>query len=1232
MRARLLRQRPPTRYPAELPVARHRETIARAVAAHPVVVVSAETGSGKTTQIPKICLDLGRGERGLIGCTQPRRIAALTVAARVAEELGNVPGRLVGHQIRFDARLGPGTCIKFMTDGILLAETAHDPDLLAYDTLLIDEAHERSLNIDFLLGYTKQLLARRRDLKLIVSSATLDVDRFSRFFDDAPVVEIEGTAHPTEVRYRDQDEDSDIASAVAEAIDEITAADARGDVLVFLSGERDIRETADTLRGRDYARTEVIPLMARLTTGEQRRAFHVTGQRRIVVATNVAETSVTIPGIRYVVDSGQARVSRYHHRTQVQRLHIEPVSRASAEQRRGRCGRVGPGTCVRLYSEEDYASRPEFTDPEIKRTSLGSVILRMLELGLGDIKAFPFIEPPTPAMIRDGFRELTELGAIDDKRALTALGRQLAGLPLEPRLGRVILAAREQEALREILVIVAGLSIDEPRQRPLDRRDEADEVHARFRNQDSDFATLLNMWRFIRDAERNLPSKSRFRRFCHEHFLSYRRVREWRDVHDQIAERVAALGFELNKTPAAYDAIHRALLTGLLSRVATLREGGLYQGARGLKVTIFPGSGLAGRSPKWIVAGELVETSRLFARCVAAVRPEWIEQTAGDLCRRAYHGPYWDEETGHARALETVTLYGLTLVSGRRRDYGPIDPAASREIMIRHGLVPGRMPARPPFLRHNTTLYDSVRTLQHKARRVDLLADEQQMFEFYDERLPADVCSANSLRTWLAGPDTARSRLLRMDRAFLLRGDADHVDAERFPDAVTLGEETLPLTYLYQRGDACDGVTCTVPLRLADFAATWHADWLVPGLLPEKLAFLMRALPKTLRRELVPVPRTVDDCMAVLRPYEGPLDEALSRALRRVRDVNIPLRAWQDIEPPEHLRMNFRIIDNHGKTLGVGRDLATLVAGLERDVRARAGPGARSRWERRGITAWDFGQLPEQVEMGRAGLGIAAYAALVDDGDAAAIRLFASPAEAARAHRRGTVRLLAIQLARPARGVRRDVGFSSDAELGYALMGGDTEGLVRDMVDLAIDTAFLALQPPIRDAAAFAARIENGLAALHPAARELTGIVEDVLCRTRGLLSAIDAPAAAPAAGDLRSQLGRLVWPGFLASLDAARLRHYPRYLEAARVRIERLRNDPARDERKAAPLRPYWEACLAALQEPCDAETLAELTELRWMIEEWRVNVFAQELRTPGPVSEKRVRSLWERIRGSRA
>jgi len=1237
---------PKPRYPEDLPVVARREEIARAIAAHQVVIVSGETGSGKTTQLPKICLEIGRGVNGLIGHTQPRRIAARTVAARIAQELETPLGHAVGYKVRFSDKLSPHTYIKVMTDGILLAETQGDRLLKAYDTIIIDEAHERSLNIDFLLGYLKRLLSRRPDLKVIVTSATIETERFAKHFGEggrpAPVIEVSGRTYPVSVRYRpleaenEDEEDQDTEDAVLDAVDEL-AREGSGDVLVFLPGEREIRETAEALRKHHPRGAEILPLYARLSFEEQDRVFKPHAGRRIVLATNVAETSLTVPGIRYVVDTGLARINRYSWRNKVEQLQIEKVSRASANQRAGRCGRVAPGICVRLYSEDDYNARRDFTEPEILRSSLASVILRMKSLRIGDVEDFPFLDPPTPRMIADGYQLLQELGAVDDKNDLTQTGWQLAKFPIDPRIARMVLAAQREKCLSEVLIIASALSIQDPRERPFERADAADRAQEQFHEERSDFLSYLKLWAFFEEALKHKKSNRKLIELLHEHFLSHRRMREWRDIHGQLAALVGELGMKQNEEPASFEQIHRALLAGLLGNIGTKSDDGPeYIGARGINFLIFPGSVLRKGQPKWVMAAELVETTRLYARNVARIVPEWIEPLAVHLVKRHYSNPHWDKDRGMVMVHERVTLHGLTIVPKRRVHYGPINPLEAREIFIHRALAGGEIETRGEFFRHNRKLIAELRELEAKARRRDVLVDEHTIYEFYDARVPAEVYNTAGFERWRRKAEAENPKLLFLTREYLMQHASAEISEALFPDTLRAADSDFKLRYRFEPGHAMDGVTVTVPLQLLNKLDGSSFEWLVPGFTREKTTWAIKALPKNIRRQLFPLPDQVSAFLEVNPSPAGraaevreSFSDALRKFIQRRIGEPIPADVWRDKELPAHLRMNFRVVDEAGRELAVGRDLLVLKEQLGQAAQLTFAQ-TQTGIERSGIRAWDFGDLPGEIAFTRGGRKLTGYPALVDEGDSVAIRLFDLGHAADAAMRGGVRRLLRIALKEQMRQLEKG---SADF-LRPALQlrnAANADDLREDLIDTIADRAFIADDALPRTQKAFEAqraRARARLPAVTAAAMRLFTMIAEEYQQVVERLSSIKGPLSRPAA-DIGAQLSRLVYKGFFSATPWERLHDLPRYLNAMQVRLDKYGNDPERDAKHTE--------SIAALTKRLDerAEALRRagvrdprIEEFRWHLEELRVSLFAQELKTPYPVSYKRLEKIWNAIK----
>ncbi len=1193
---------PKIEYPPELPVSQRRDEIAAAIRDHQVVIVAGETGSGKTTQLPKICLELGRGVRGAIGHTQPRRLAARTVAARIADELHTDIGKTVGFKVRFTDRAGEHTLVKLMTDGILLAEIATDPQLRQYDTIIIDEAHERSLNIDFLLGYLKRLLPGRPDLKVIITSATIDPERFAEHFDGAPVVEVSGRTYPVEVRYRPYgvDDDRDQTEAICDAVRELRA-EGPGDVLVFLSGEQEIRDTRDALAALDLPDTELLPLYARLSTAEQHRIFQPHRGRRIVLATNVAETSLTVPGIHYVIDPGTARISRYSNRLKVQRLPIERISQASANQRAGRCGRTADGVAVRLYAEDDFAARPEFTDPEILRTNLASVILQLAAAGLGDVEAFPFVDPPDRRAVRDGVALLRELGALDAAEKLTDTGRTLARLPVDPRIARMLVQADREGSLREVLVIASALSIQDVRERPEDNRQQADASHARFADPTSDFRTVLNLWRHITEAQRG-RSSSAFRRMCRTEYLHYLRVREWQDLHGQLGQIARDLGMTPNQTEADPQNIHTALLAGLLSQIGLYesdkRE---YLGARGARFAIFPGSALFRKPPRWVVAAELVETSRLWGRMCARIEPEWVEPLAEHLVKRSHSEPHWSRKRGAVVATERVTLYGVPLVTGRTVNYSAIEPELCRELFIRHGLVEGDWDTRHRFLARNRAMIADVEELEDRARRRDILVDEQTLFDFYDARIPESVVSARHFDAWWRQTSRAEPDRLTFTPELLVNPAADAVDAAEYPDELHRDGLTLPLSYAFEPGTEADGVTVDVPLAQLNQVDAEDFSWPVPGLRQELVVALIRSLPKALRRDFVPVPDTARAVLAELGPANGPLPAAVAHAL------GVDPDAWDLDRVPAHLKPRFRVLDQSGEPLAEGADLDELkrrLAPQQRAVLTRAADGI----EADGLRDWTIDALPRVVERD----GVRAYPALVDRGDTVAVRLLGTPAEQRAAMTAGTRRLLLLAVPSPAKSAVRSLGNRAKLTLSTNPHGG-VAALLDDVLGAAADAVIADAGGPAWDVDGFAALREAARTQLGERTVEVLAEVERIVAAWQRVSGRLDGTQPRPAEADMRAQLDALVYPGFVTATGAARLPDLTRYLRGIELRLDKL---PGRVQRDADWMRQVHDVADAAAALPS-----GEATErIRWMIEELRISLFAQELRTAHPVSPKRI------------
>ncbi|WP_462322477.1 ATP-dependent RNA helicase HrpA [Halochromatium sp.] len=1415
-------------FPPELPVSERRDEIAKLIDAHQVIVLCGETGSGKSTQLPKICLELGRGLFGRIGHTQPRRIAARSLASRVAAELGTELGSSVGYKVRFHDRVHPETSVKLMTDGILLAEIQRDRYLNEYDTLIIDEAHERSLNIDFLLGYLKQLLPKRPDLKLIITSATIDPQRFAKHFatgdgSAAPIIEVSGRTYPVEVRYRPPEEehagerDDAMQQAISDAVAEL-AREGPGDVLVFLSGEREIRETAETLRKHHPPSTEVLPLYARQGPAEQARVFQPHGTRRVVLSTNVAETSLTVPGIHYVIDPGFARISRYSHRSKVQRLPVERISQASANQRKGRCGRIASGVCIRLYDADNFTARAEHTEPEIRRSNLAAVILQMKQLGFGEIERFPFVDPPDSRLISDGYRTLEELAAIDAQGDLTPIGKQLARLPVDPRIGRMLLAGAEHQCLRELGIIAAALAVQDPRERPIEQQQAADEIHATFRHPDSDFFGFLNLWAFLEKERRHL-TRRKFQRLCKQHFLSWNRVQEWRDTQIQLHELMAELGYRasqaeragktlgkplgatpgknknkdktkgrnarqvldqnagdkavrhhgdknlansaarhhadqnsadhLNKHQAegTYEEVHRALLTGLLSTIGRKDEQREYQGARGGRFYIHPSSTLFEVTPKWIVCAERVETTRDYGRICAKVQPAWIERAGQHLLKRSYSEPHWQSRAGQVAAFETVTLYGLTLFSRRRVNFGPINPAEAREVFLRSALVEGDFETRAPFWRHNQELIEYVHQLEAKSRRRDILVDEEGIYAFYQERVPSGIYSKPQFERWLRKATQKNPKLLHMDLDQVMQHDARAITAEQFPDRLQIGATELPLEYRFEPGHEADGVTLVLPTMLINQVSPERLQWLVPGLLEERITAMLRGLPKTLRRAFVPIPDTAAQIAARLIPSDRPLVRALGEELKALTGVQVPEDAWDEIELPAYLRMKLRLIDASGRSLALDDDLLRLkrrlaegafgdpqqaLADTPGDARGRgnaaryAGGGLRpnetamsraglasastaaaasATWthaiERDGLTRWDFGTLPDSIDLDRAGIKLRGWPALIDQGDAVAIRVLDSEQAAATVMRAGVRRLIMLALGGDLRVLRRGLcdtsggvdrmrlqyakaprpeptaitaagvelhqrpasntllareardegrqssessklaksskkkkgkgaGKRHSAGSGTSSTAAETD-LADELLALIIDLTFTEGQPPIRDQVRFEQRLNARKSQLFPVAQEVCTLTATILGTYQAVRKRLDGITQVqwmPSVLDMRAHLDRLVYRGFLVQVPFEHLRDYPRYLRALEQRAEKLPQAATRDRERMQELAPLQERWRERVVAAANAERQDErLEEIRWMLEELRVSLFAQQLGTAYPISVKRIERRWREL-----
>lgn len=1284
---------PKPEYPPELPVSGKKDEIAAAIQKHQVVIVCGETGSGKTTQLPKICLELGRGVSGLIGHTQPRRIAARSVASRIAQELKYPLGEAVGYKVRFNDKLSESSYVKLMTDGILLAETQSDKFLNGYDTIIIDEAHERSLNIDFLLGYLKQLLPKRPDLKIIVTSATIDADRFSNHFDGAPVIEVSGRTYPVEIRYRplgnkttmvavevpvddglddidrfaqdlmgikrkpprtetrwleEDDEEEVMEDAILDTAEDLLRL-GDGDILVFLPGEREIRDTADHLRkyqGRSpkLKSIEILPLFARLSIEDQQKIFRPGGQRRIVLATNVAETSLTVPGIKYVIDAGLARVNRYSPRAKVEQLQIEKISQAAAKQRAGRCGRVSNGICVRLYSEEDFNQRPAFTDPEILRSSLASVILRMADLRLGDVAEFPFIEAPSSRLISDGYQLLQELGAVTERREITELGRQMARLPLDPRVARMIIAAKKEGCLREILIIASVLSIQDPRERPMDKREAADSAHAKFKADDSDFMSYLKLWDWYEQALKTKKSNRELLNQCHQNFLSFLRLKEWRELHQQLLEMVEEMDFKRSDKEASYEQVHRALLSGLLGNIG-FKDGDseTYAGARGIRFTIAPGSALKKNRPKWVMAAELVDTTKLYARVVAKIDPDWIEPIANeggsrDLTQSHYSDPRWDRKTAQVVAWERVSLYGLTIVPKRRVHYGPVNPTEAREIFIREALANMEFDTRAPFFEANRRLIAEVEALEHKARRQDVLVDEYQLFAFYDKVVPPiagpghqeqyRIYNGAAFEKWRQDAEKANPKVLYLTRESLMRHGASAITEVQFPEQMTIDGETVPLKYRFEPGHVLDGVTTTIPLALLNQLDATVTEWLVPGMIRDKVTALIKGLPKTLRRVCVPVPDFVTGFLEAKNPQE-PLLPALAEFIQHKTGLKLKPEEFDLAGLEAHHLMNFSVVDEKGRELGMGRDwnLLKKQLGSAAQLTFRTGsPGI----EKSGLKQWDFGDLPQTLTFSKDGRQLTGYPGLEDNNDSVAIKLFDTPEAAAVSHRKGVCRLMRFELKEQMKQLEKGLpGFNQYALLLRAVMNPDQ--LREDMLQAIADRAFIAEDELPRTNAEFMQLKTRARTRLPAVTEALTRQAQLIANEYQVLTAQLQkmTPVTQKIKRESEQQLQGLLYSGFFSRTPWEQLPHLPRYLKAIKMRIDKYPTGIERDSRHAqalAQIEQRWQQKVEQLRK-AHLPVTTRLQEFAWQLQELRVSLFAQELRTPYPVSIKRLEKLWQEM-----
>ncbi|GIU45151.1 ATP-dependent helicase [Shewanella sairae] len=1225
-----LANRPSITYPDSLPVSQKRDEIAAAIANNQVVIVAGETGSGKTTQLPKICLELGLGTRGLIGHTQPRRLAARSVATRIAEEMNTPLGEAVGFKVRFADAINDTSYIKLMTDGILLAELTNDKYLNQYDTIIIDEAHERSLNIDFILGYLKNVLSKRPDLKVIITSATIDVDRFSKHFNNAPVIEVSGRTYPVETRYRplvqDQDDDLDLIEGIFAATDELMQ-EGLGDILIFMNGEREIRDVAEQLNRRNYRDTEILPLYARLSYGEQSKVFKSHVGRRIVLATNVAETSLTVPGIRYVIDPGTARISRYSYRTKVQRLPIEPISQASANQRQGRCGRVAPGICIRLYSEDDFVSRPGFTDPEILRTNLASVILKMLSIGLGDIEGFPFIQPPDSRYIRDGFMLLEELQAVVKKKGrldLTQLGRQLAHIPVDPRLARMVIEAQQNGCLNEALVITAGLSIQDPRERPMDKKQAADQAHNRYSDKDSDFVSWLHLWDHIKQSQKELSS-SQFRKQCKAEFLAYLRVREWQDLYTQLRQATHELKWKLNSPSDEldYEGLHRSLLTGLLSHIGFKDKDNEYLGARNRKFFVFPGSPLAKKGPKWIMAAEMTETSRLFARCCAKIQPEWVEPLAAHLVKKNYVEPHFESKQGSVVALENQVLYGLQIVNRRKVQYGPVEPVEAREIFIRSALADGELRTNEAFFINNQKLLLDIESLEHKSRRRDILVDEQALYAFYEPKIPDGIYNAPKFLKWWKAAKKSTPDLLDFERESLMQRSSEHISALDFPEKWHKGNLVLKVSYHFEPSLPDDGVSVHIPVALINQIDESDFDWIVAGLREEKCIALIKSLPKALRRNFVPAPDYAKACLQAMTPFELPLIDAMCKQLLRMSGTRISPEDFDTSQLTKHLLVNFKIEGDKGKLLAEGRELEPLKASMQGQVVQAIRSVADSGIEKKGLEQWTFGDLPKQFEQKKGNFEVKAFPALVDDKTSVSIKLFDDEFEAQKQHRIGLQRLLLLNIPSPVKHLQKSLPNKAKLAM-YFNPFGQVNILIDDILSAAVQQLLDEKGIDVRSETAFTEAKDWVRQELNPTAEKIALKVEEILTiynRIKKRLKGKISLDIAFAMSDIQSQLDQLVFKGFVEQSGWQRLGDLNRYLKGIENRLEKLPVDPNRDRIHMLSVNKVQELLKAQMAKLPKSQPVPDaLIEARWMIEEYRVSCFAQVLGTAYPISEKRI------------
>jgi ATP-dependent helicase HrpA len=1222
---------PAVSYPENLPVSQKKDLILKTIQENQVTILCGETGSGKTTQLPKICLQAGLGIRGLIGHTQPRRLAARSVASRIAEELKTELGQSVGYKVRFSDRLTDESYIKLMTDGILLAEIHHDPYLNQYDCIIIDEAHERSLNIDFILGYLRQLLPKRRDLKVIITSATIDPERFAKHFNNAPIIEVSGRTYPVEVLYQplhgedDDEKQKDFPQAIADAVDFLSRKD-RSDILVFLSGERDIRETADYLKKQNLQNTDILPLLARLSASEQNKIFHTSSKRRIILSTNVAETSLTVPGIKYVIDSGVARISRYSWRSKIQRLPIEKISQASANQRKGRCGRISEGTCIRLYSEDDFNLRDEFTAPEIQRTNLAAVILQMENMQVGHVEDFPFVEPPDGRLVRDGYKLLHELGAINTKNKITTIGKKLARLPIDPKLGRMLLEAEQESSLNEVLIIVAALASQDPKERPMDKQQAADESHKKFKDDSSDFIGFLNLWNSFHKQQQNL-SGNKLRKWCKENFISWMRMREWKDTHQQITNMLKELKLKFNQNNADYSSIHRALLTGLLSNLGLKSEDREYTGARNGKFMIFPGSALFKKSPKWIMSAEIVETSRVYARTTAKIEPLWIEDKAKHLFKRNYSQPHWEKRNAQVSAFEQTTLYGLIINPKRKTNYGPINPAESREIFIRSALVQGDFNCNFKFFIHNQKLINELENLEAKSRRQDIIIDDEILFQFYNPIIPSNIYSGPQFNKWLKKCDEKITDTLLLSKEYLMQHDAEHITDEQFPNHIEVNGSYYPLEYHFDPGHNCDGITIITPTAGLNALNPQICEWLVPGMLHEKMVALIRSLPKQLRKNFVPAPNFADACLQSIEPGDISLSTAMSNHLRKITGTEIPYDAWRPELLDAHLFMNFRIIDNKGKTVKEDRNLQHLKSSLDDSDIVTNTEEVTHDIEQENVKADILDNIPDTIEINLHGVKIKGFPALVKEGKNVALRVLDSKNKAIQKHKSGLRQLYINAIPEQIKQLKSNLPDIHKLCMLYTSIG-KCDNLKQDFLATVIDELFT--QHEANSKTDFEKTLSNGRAELHSTAENWSHLLSEIFSLHKQLRKSLKNPPLSwlDAITDIQDQLNHLLQPGFILNTEKNNLQQYPRYLIGIQKRLEKIQGNPERDRISRLQVSALWQEYKKRQQALAKQHTTsAQLEHYRWMLEEYRVSLFAQELKTQFPISEKRLKIYWNDI-----